>query len=109
MWEGDGWVALKATRAAADIVQTGFFEPLHTELKSAVDPVTQVDRDAENVIRRIIGGHFPSDEILGEEEGAVTGEQGESRSSILSTAPWTTSTESHLWLFQWPFGRTGHQ
>ena len=69
MWEGDTWVALRAARAAADIVQTGFFEPLHTELKSPVDPVTQVDRDAEAAIRRIIGSHFPSDAILGEEEG----------------------------------------
>jgi len=69
MWEGDTWVALRAARAAADIVQTGFFEPLHTELTSPVDPVTQVDRDAETAIRRIIGSHFPSGAILGEEEG----------------------------------------
>lgn len=69
MWEGDVWVALKAARAGADIVQTGFFEPLDTEMKSAVDPVTQVDRDAERAVRSVIGSHFPDDDILGEEEG----------------------------------------
>jgi myo-inositol-1(or 4)-monophosphatase len=42
---------------------------LDTEMKSAVDPVTQVDRDAETAIRAVIGSHFPDDGILGEEEG----------------------------------------
>jgi myo-inositol-1(or 4)-monophosphatase len=69
MWEGDVWVALRAARAGADIVQIGFFEPLDTELKSAVDPVTQVDRNAESAIRSVIVSHFPDDAILGEEEG----------------------------------------
>ena len=69
MWEGDVWVAVRAARAGADVVQTGFFEPLDTEMKSAVDPVTQVDRDAESAIRSVISSHFPDDAILGEEEG----------------------------------------
>lgn len=69
MWEGDVWVAVRAARAGADIVQTGFFHPLDTEMKSAVDPVTQVDRDAEDAIRAVIGAHFPDDAILGEEGG----------------------------------------
>jgi len=69
MWEGDVWVAVRAARSGADIVQTGFFEELDTELKGAVDPVTQVDRDAEAAIRSVITSHFPEDSILGEEEG----------------------------------------
>ncbi|MGB7860034.1 MAG: inositol monophosphatase family protein [Acidimicrobiia bacterium] len=69
MWEGDVWVALRAARSGADIVQAGFFEPLDTELKSTVDPVTQVDRDAEVAIRSVIISHFPNDSILGEEGG----------------------------------------
>jgi myo-inositol-1(or 4)-monophosphatase len=71
MWEGDVWVAVRAARAGADIVQTGFFQPLDTELKSAVDPVTQVDRDSETAIRAEIATHFPTDRILGEEEGGA--------------------------------------
>jgi len=69
MWEGDVWVAVRAARAGADIVQTGFFEELDTEMKSAVDPVTQVDRAAEDVIRATISSHFPDDRVLGEEGG----------------------------------------
>ena len=69
MWEGDVWVAVRAARAGADIVQTGFFNPLETEMKGSVDPVTQVDQDSERAIRSVIVSHFPDDGILGEEEG----------------------------------------
>lgn len=69
MWEGDVWVAVRAARAGADIVQTGFFQNLDTDMKSAVDPVTQIDRHAEEAIRSVIESHFPDDGILGEEEG----------------------------------------
>lgn len=69
MWEGDVWVAVRAARAGADIVQTGFFQPFDTEMKGDVDPVTQVDRDAETAIRSVIGSHFPDDHVLGEEGG----------------------------------------
>lgn len=69
MWEGDVWVAVRAARAGADVVQTGFFHSLDTDMKSAVDPVTQVDREAETAIRSVIEAHFPDDGILGEEEG----------------------------------------
>ncbi len=69
MWEGDVWVALRAARAGADIVQAGFFQPLQTEMKGAVDPVTQVDQDAETAIRFVISSHFPENAVLGEEQG----------------------------------------
>lgn len=72
MWEGDVWVAVRAARAGADVVQTGFFQPLDTEMKSSsVDPVTQVDRDAETAVRAVIAGHFPDDAVLGEEGGGA--------------------------------------
>ena len=69
MWEGDVWVAVRAARAGADVVKAGFFEPLDTELKGAVDPVTQIDRQAEEAIRSVISSHFPDDDFLGEEGG----------------------------------------
>ena len=69
MWEGDVWVAIRAARAGADIVQAGFFQQLETEMKSAVDPVTQIDHAAEEAIRQSIAGHFPDDRFLGEEGG----------------------------------------
>ena len=76
MWEGDVWVAGRAARAGADVVQTGFFQPFDTELKSAVDPVTHVDRESEAAIRAVIGSHFPDDGILGEEEGGGRWDEG---------------------------------
>lgn len=69
MWEGDVWVAVRAARTGADIVQTGFFQPLDTEMKSAVDPVTQIDEHAETAIRDVIRTYFPDDAVLGEEGG----------------------------------------
>lgn len=76
MWEGDVWVAVRAARAGADVVQTGFYQPLDTEMKSVVDPVTHVDRDAETAIREVIVSHFPDDAILGEEGGGAGWRQG---------------------------------
>jgi len=76
MWEGDVWVAVRAARAAADIVQTGFFQPLDTQMKSAVDPVTQVDGEAESAVRAVLASHFPNDHILGEEEGGPDWREG---------------------------------
>ena len=69
MWEGDVWVAKRAARAGAEVVQAGFFQALDTELKGAVDPVTQIDTEAEGAIRSVLHTHFPNDSILGEEGG----------------------------------------
>jgi fructose-1,6-bisphosphatase/inositol monophosphatase family enzyme len=66
MWEGDVWVAVRAARAGATVVRQGFAEDLSTEMKGEVDPVTQVDRDAEEVVKAVIGSHFPDDAILAE-------------------------------------------
>ena len=51
------------------MVQTGFFQPLDTEMKSAVNPVTQVDHQSEQAIKQVIATHFPDDGILAEEGG----------------------------------------
>ena len=66
MWEGDVWVAVRAARAGADVVADGFTEPLDTEMKGEVDPVTEIDIEAERAIRSAISLHFPGDGVLGE-------------------------------------------
>jgi myo-inositol-1(or 4)-monophosphatase len=71
MWEGDVWVAVRAARAGASVVRQGFAEDLSTEMKGDVDPVTQVDRDAEEVVKAVIASHFPDDAILAEEGGGA--------------------------------------
>ena len=57
-------------------MQAGFFNPLDTEMKGSVDPVTQVDEAAERAIREVITSHFPDDAILGEEGGGADWRKG---------------------------------
>lgn len=76
MWEGDVWVALRAARAGADEVRDGYFTEFRTEMKGAVDPVTDVDTRAEAAIRSVIETHFPADSVLGEEGGGLSWDQG---------------------------------
>ncbi len=76
MWEGDVWVATRAARAGADIVQSGFFQSYGTEMKGVVNPVTQIDRDSESVIKAMIASHFPNDGFLGEEGGGDSWKEG---------------------------------
>jgi myo-inositol-1(or 4)-monophosphatase len=71
MWEGDVWVAVRAARAGADVVRYDFDREVETELKGAVDPVTETDRESEQAVRAVIVSHFPDDSILGEEEGGA--------------------------------------
>ncbi|HKZ24267.1 MAG TPA: inositol monophosphatase family protein [Acidimicrobiia bacterium] len=71
MWEGDLWVAVRAARAGAEVVRRGFDEPFETEMKGTVDPVTDIDREAELAITDVIADHFPDDSILAEEGGGV--------------------------------------
>ena len=71
MWEGDVWVAVRAARAGAEVVRRGFLEDFTTEMKGAVDPVTEVDREAEEAIKSVITTHFPNDAILAEEGGGA--------------------------------------
>lgn len=68
--------ALRAARAAAEIVREGFGGKLETVMKGEVDPVTQVDRAAERAIMEIITGEFPDDRRLGEEGGGSDWREG---------------------------------
>jgi len=71
MWEGDAWVAVEAGRAGAEVVRRGFLEDFATELKGSVDPVTVIDREAEEAIKKVIAAHLPDDDILAEEGGGA--------------------------------------
>lgn len=46
---------------------------LGLELKADGSPVTRADREAETLLRKLIGERFPEDGILGEEYGEVAG------------------------------------
>jgi myo-inositol-1(or 4)-monophosphatase len=62
-------LALECARRAADIVRKGFATDVPAEFKGSVDPVTEIDRAAEDAIRRLLADARPADSILGEEGG----------------------------------------
>ena len=66
--------ALQATRLAAAETLRWFNNPrLAVEQKADDSPVTQADRAAEAILRRVLLEAFPTDAFLGEESGGTAG------------------------------------
>ena len=63
-------VAVEAARAAGEVGVKYFRRGLEVTLKADRSPVTQADREAEEVIVEILGRAFPQHGFLGEELGA---------------------------------------
>lgn len=63
--------ALEAARRAGDLALRFFGRSIPVERKADGTPVTEADREAENVAREWIASRFPSDGILGEEHGLI--------------------------------------
>lgn len=61
--------ALAAVEAAGAAIRPWFRRRLVAETKDDLSPVTRADRDAEAAMRRVLGEAFPTDGILGEENG----------------------------------------
>lgn len=61
--------ALDAAYAAGRSTLAHFGTPFEVEFKADHSPVTIADRTAESLIRAAIAAKFPTDAILGEEEG----------------------------------------
>lgn len=65
----DVHVAIEAAKAAGDIISRFFGAPPDAEYKGKFDPVTAVDRAAEEAILSTIRAHYPDDGFLAEESG----------------------------------------
>lgn len=61
--------AAAAARAAGSVIRESFGQPIHTEFKSPTDPVTEVDRRCEVLIRESLHAAFPEIDFWGEEFG----------------------------------------
>lgn len=61
--------AMAAARAAGSVIRESFGRPIHTEFKSPTDPVTEVDRRCEVLIRESLHAPFPDIDFWGEEYG----------------------------------------
>ena len=63
-------VAKQAARDAETVIQSYYQQnSLETEVKRDQTPVTVADKEAELIIRKILGEHFPEHGIYGEEFG----------------------------------------
>ena len=62
-------LAVAAARAAGAVAMRYFESDLQVDTKPDRTPVTQADREAEAVIRRMISAHCPDHRFLGEEMG----------------------------------------
>ncbi len=66
-------VAIAAAAVAAEIIRAGGGGSVETSFKGAVDPVTEVDRAAEEAIVSVIRTNRPDDRLVGEERGGARG------------------------------------
>jgi len=64
-------IAIRAARAGAAIVASGFRSVTDAEMKGVVDPVTEIDRAAEAAVVGMISEARPEDGILAEEGSAA--------------------------------------
>jgi myo-inositol-1(or 4)-monophosphatase len=65
----DRQVAVTAATAGAAVVRKAFGKEVVEELKGTVDPVSEIDRAAENAILGVLRSHRPHDAVLAEESG----------------------------------------
>lgn len=69
-------VAVKAAQEAGGIQLENQHKVLNIELKQDRSPVTEVDRECEQLIRNELLSAFPDDGFIGEETGTLTGKSG---------------------------------
>ncbi|MCH2115233.1 MAG: histidinol-phosphatase [Pirellulales bacterium] len=94
-----------ARRAGARTLQLFQSSQLHVERKADGSPVTAADRQAEQLLRELIGREFPSDAILGEEFGETAGSSGfrwvldpiDGTKSFIGGVPLYTTLVAVLW------------
>jgi myo-inositol-1(or 4)-monophosphatase len=68
-------VALSAARRAGEVLRSGFGAEHTITYKGEVDLLTEVDQEAERLIREELVGTFPSYGMLAEEGGKLAGEE----------------------------------
>jgi histidinol-phosphatase len=67
-------LAIDAARAAGAVAMRYFESGIRVDTKPDRTPVTQADREAEVLIRRMIGERYPAHRFLGEELGGAAGD-----------------------------------
>jgi histidinol-phosphatase len=75
-WRNRYDLAVEAARKAGQLALRYFDGSFAVEWKSDLSPVTVADREAEQLLRRMLLGAFPNDGFLGEEFGDTPGTSG---------------------------------
>jgi histidinol-phosphatase len=75
-WEKELDVALAAAWTAGRVTLRWFQAGADVESKADGSPVTRADRDAEALIKRVLGERYPDDGVVGEEHGEEPGRSG---------------------------------
>ena len=75
-WQSRYEVAVEAARKAGDLARAYYDSTFDVESKADESPVTVADREAEQLIRKLVARHFPEDGFLGEEYGDQPGTSG---------------------------------
>lgn len=78
--------AIDIARQAAAVSLRYFKEGIEATYKSDNTPVTLADKECERLIRQAIAETFPTDDLLGEEEGSSKGKAGSTAESSNPTA-----------------------
>lgn len=60
-------VALKAAKEAREVILKYYHDGFHIEIKEDNSPVTEADKNADKIIRKVIHESFPTHEFLTEE------------------------------------------
>jgi histidinol phosphatase-like enzyme (inositol monophosphatase family) len=87
--DADLALAQRLADAAGAAIRPHFRGAVASERKGDATPVTEVDRAAEEAMRRILKAEVPRDTVIGEEFGATAGSSG--RSWVLDPIDGTTS------------------
>jgi myo-inositol-1(or 4)-monophosphatase len=71
-------LAVRMAREAGDLLAERFRRPVGgvATKSSAIDMVSDADRESETLLRELLARHRPCDAVLGEEQGAATGSSG---------------------------------
>ena len=78
-WRTRYELAIDAARQAGDLAKTIFDGTFDVEFKADQSPVTIADRNAEALIRKMVGQHFPGDGFLGDDEMVLAARHGAER------------------------------
>ncbi len=86
LWDGRVQLAVELAKQAGNLTRDHYFQTdaYQTERKRDNSPVTTADKEAEQLIRRILGDRFPQDGILGKSLERAEGNRITNGSSIQS-------------------------